>query len=137
MSTFALTNEYLLLNSVNLSDHVRAATLAAEAAALDSTAMGDSWTENTGGLKSGTLTVEFLDDFADGSVDATVWAAFDANVAVAVAVRPVNTTISTTNPEYQVNILPNQWNMGGTLGEMASKSLTFPFTGALVRDTTP
>lgn len=136
MSTFALVNEYVLFNSVDLSDHTRAATLAAEAAALDSTTMGDTWMENTGGLKSGTLTIEFLDDFAAGSVDATVWTAFDANVAIAVAVRPVNTTISTTNPEYQVNILPNQWNMGGTLGEMAGKSLTFPYTGQLVRDIT-
>lgn len=137
MSVFALVNEYLLFNAVELSDHVRAATVSAEAAALDSTAMGDTWNENTGGLKSGTLTVEFLDDFASGSVDATVWAAFNTGTAIAIAVRPVNTTIAATNPEYQFNILPNQWNMGGTLGEMAGKSLTFPLTGSITRDTTP
>lgn len=137
MATFALTNEYLTFNAVDLSDHVRAATLAAEAEQLDSTAMGDSWREYTGGLKSGTLTVEFLDDFAASSVDETVWSAFSTGTAVATAVRPVNTAIATTNPEYQQNILPNQWSMGGSLGEMAGKSLSFPLTGAVTRDTTP
>jgi hypothetical protein len=134
MAVLALLNEYVLFNSVNLSDHVRAATVTAEASALDSTAMGDSWTENTGGLKSGTLTIEVLDDFAAGSIDATIWAAFNTGTAVAVAVKAVNDTITTSNPEYQFNVLPNQWSAGGSLNEMASKSLTYPITGAITRD---
>lgn len=134
MATLALTNEYVIFNSVELSDHTKSCTVAAEAAQLDSTAMGDGWVENTAGLKSGTATIEALDDFASGSVDATVWAAFDAGTAVAMAVRPVNTTIAATNPEYQFNVLPNQWNIGGSLGEMATKNLTYPITGAITRD---
>ncbi len=137
MAVFALTNEYLIFNSVDLSDHVKAATITAEADQLDSSAMGDSWREYTGGLQGGQLQIEFLDDFASGSVDATIWAAFNTGTAVAAAVKPVNTTIATTNPEYQFNVLPNQWNLGGSLGEMAGKSLTFPITGAITRDTTP
>lgn len=136
MAVFALTNEHLTINSVELSDHTRAATVTASAEQLDSTTMGDSWREYTGGLKSGQLQAEFLDDFAASSVDATLWSAFITGTAVAVAVRPVNTTIGSTNPEYQFNILPNQWNMGGSLGEMAGKSLTFPVTGAITRDVT-
>jgi hypothetical protein len=137
MAVVVLTNMYLLFNSVDLSDHIKVAKLAAEMAQLDSTAMGDSWIENTGGLKSGTINIETLDDFASGSIDATVWSAFNTGTAIAVAVRPVNTTIAATNPEYQFNILPNQWNMGGSLGELAMKSLTFPITGAITRDVTP
>jgi len=136
VAVFALTNEHVTINSVNLSDHTRAATITAEADQLDSTAMGDSWREYTGGLKGGQLQVEFLDDFASGSVDATIFAAFNTGTAVAVAVKPVNTTISADNPEYQFNILPNAWNMGGSLGEMAGKTLTFPITGAITRDVT-
>lgn len=136
MAVFALTNEYVSFNSVDLSDHVKAATITAEAEQLDSTTMGDSWREYTGGLKSGTITIEFLDDFAASNVDATVWGAFDTGTAVAVAVKPVNTTIAATNPEYQFNVLPNQWGMGGSLGELAGKSLTYPITGAVTRDVT-
>lgn len=134
MSTFALLNEYLTINSVALSDHTRAATVNASAAQLDASAMGDGWFVNKGGMKSGTLAVEVLDDFASSSIDETLWSAFDTGTAVAAAVRPENTTIGSTNPEYQFDILPNQWSMGGSLGEMAGKSLTYPITGAITRD---
>jgi len=135
MAVFALINEYVTINAVNLSDHVRQATLALEASALDSTAMGDTWTENVFGLKSGTLTVEFNDDFAASNVDATLWAAFGTNVAF--AVRPDAGAISTTNPEYQGLIGIAQFNLGGSAGEVARKSLTFPLSGAVTRDVTP
>ncbi len=137
MSVLALTNEYITFNAVDLSDHTTAATITANADQLDSTAMGDSWREYTGGLKQGTLAVTYLDDFAAGSVDATTWTAFSTGTAVAVAVRPVNGAIAATNPEYQFNVLPNQWSMGGSIGEMAGKTLTYPLTGAITRDTTP
>lgn len=137
MSILALTNEYVLFNSVNFSDHTTSGVLTLNADALDSTAMGDSWKESTGGLKSGTFALNVQDDFAAGSIDATTWAAFDANVAVPVACRPVNTTIAATNPEYQFNVLPNTWQMGGQVGTLAAKQLSYPITGAVVRDVTP
>lgn len=133
MAHFALTNQALTFNAVDLSDHVRSSTLSVEAEALDSTTMGDSWRESTGGLKSGTLTIEFLDDFAANEVDATVWSAFNTGTAIAITTKPVNSATGATNPEYQFNILPNQHNLGGSLGEMAGKSLTFPVTGAVTR----
>lgn len=137
MAVFALVNAYVSINSVDLSDHCRAVTINAQADQLDSTTFGDSWREYTGGLKSGTVAFEFLDDFATSSVDSTLFSILSTGTAVAVAVKPVNTTISTTNPEYQFNILPHEWNMGGSLGEMAAKSVTYNITGAITRDTTP
>lgn len=137
MAAFALTNEYITFNAVDLSDHGKAGTISAEGEQLDSTTFGDSWREYLMGLKGGSVAIQFLDDFAAGSVDATIWAAFNTGTAVAVAMRPVNAAISTTNPEYQFNVLPNQWNLGGSLGELAGKQLTFPITGAITRDTVP
>ncbi len=137
MTVLALTNEYFTFNAVDFSDHTTACVLTANAEQLDSSAMGDAWREYTGGLKAGTLAATLLDDFAAASIDATVWAAFDANVPVATAVRPVNGAISTSNPEYQQNVLPNQWSMGGQLGTMAGKQLTWPITGPITRDVTP
>lgn len=137
MPVVALLAQSFIFNAIDLTDHSKGAQWAAEAAALDATAMGDLWTKNTGGLKSGTVNATLLDDFAASSVDATIWAAFSTGTAVAVASKPTAAAISATNPEYQVNVLPTQWNMGGSLGELAAKSLTWPMTGALVRDITP
>lgn len=133
MAVFALINEYVTLNAVNLSDHVRSATLALEASALDSTAMGDTWTENVFGLKSGTLTIEFNDDYAASSVDSTLWSAFGTNVTF--EVRPDAGAVSATNPKYTGSVGIAQHNVGGSLNEVARKSVTLPLSGAVTRAT--
>lgn len=135
MATFALLNEHIEINGVDLSDHVRSATLALEATVLDSSAMGDGWTKQTGGLKSGTLSIEFLDDYAAGQVDATLWPLFDAGTAVTFVVRPDGGAVSTTNPNYTGSVLVSQLSSGGSLNEMAMKSVTWPTSGAVSRAT--
>ena len=137
MAVLALLTQTAVLNSVDLSDHTKSCQVTAEADQLDSTAMGDSWREYIGGLKGGQVQLELEDDFASSSVDATTWSAFSTGTPVSFATKPTSSAISTTNPEYQFNILPNQWNMGGSIGELAMKNLTYPITGAITRDTTP
>jgi hypothetical protein len=131
MAVMALLNEYVSINAVNLSDHVRAATVAVEATTLDSTAMGDSWTENIFGLKSGTVAVEFNDDFVAASVDATLWPLLGTNVAL--EVRPDAGVVSASNPKYTGLVGINGLAVGGSLNEVARKSHTWPLSGALVR----
>lgn len=133
MAVFALINEFVSVNGVNLSDHVRQAVLTAEASALDSTAMGDTWMENIFGLKSGQLQIEFNDDMAAGSVDATLWPLLGTNVAF--EVRPDAGAVSATNPKYTGLIGIAQIVIGGQLNEVARKSITFPTSGAITRAT--
>lgn len=135
MAVYALTAMYVNISSNDLTDHIKSATLALEGTALDSTAMGDSWVENTMGLKSGTLTIEILDDAAASNVDSIIWGAFNTGTSVTFEVRPTNAAVGAGNPKYTGSILPTQYNLGGTLNEMATKSLTFPTTGAVSRAT--
>lgn len=133
MAVFALINEYLSLNAVAMTDHVRQATLTMEASALDATAMGDGWTKNVYGLKSGQLQVEFNDDTALSQVDALLWPLFGTNVAF--EVRLDAGVVSTTNPKYTGLVGVTQHNVGGQLNDVARKSLTFPTSGAVARAT--
>lgn len=136
MSTLALLNEFLELGGVDLSDHIRQATLTLDRSALDSSAMGDGWMRNKGGQRSGTLNIEFLDDFDAASVDATLWAAYISTTGIiAYKVRPDADVASTSNPQYAGNLLVNQHIVGGSLNEMAAKSLTLPLDGAAARTT--
>lgn len=138
MAVLALTNMYLLFNSVDLSDHITQAVVTANADDLDATAMSSGgWKVHVGGLKAGELQIDALDDFALSSVDATIWAAFNANpiASVAFEVRPVNSARSTTNPAYTGSIVPLDFTVGGQVGQLAKKSLKFPITGALARQT--
>ena len=136
MAIQALTAEVVTINSVDYSDHCKSATLALDAAQLDTTDFASAgWTEMIGGLKSGTLTLEFMDDFADDDLDEELYALLGTVVAFTVKVN--SGAISTSNPEYQGNILVTEWNVGGAVGDLATKSLSFPITGAITRDVTP
>lgn len=137
MTETAVTNAYLVINSVNLSDHTRNAQITGTGETLDKTAYGQTARTYLIGLLDANLQVEFNDDLASGSVDATLWAAFAARTNVTVAYRIENAAISTTNPEWQFSICPNQWNIGASVGQLAMKSLTLQISGAITRDTTP
>lgn len=133
MSTLALLNEFISVNAVDISDHCRQGTLAMEATDLDSTAFGDNWSEHTGGLKSGTLTIEALDDFAASQIDDTLWPLF--GTVVDFEVRPTADPVGATNPSYTGKLFIAQHAVGGTLNEMAMKSLSYPTSGAVSRAT--
>lgn len=131
MAVAALINEYLALNAAAMTDHVRQATLAMEASALDATAMGDGWVKNVMGLKSGSLQVEFNDDTAVSQVDSLLWALFGTNTTF--EVRLDAGAVSATNPKYTGLVSIAQHNVGGSLNEVARKSLTFPTSGTVTR----
>ncbi len=133
MAVMALLNEYFSINAVNFSDHMKGATLTVDVAQLDPTAMGDGWTRALGGLKSGSVQIEWMDDFAVSSLDATLWPLL--GTLVPFEVRPDAGAVSTTNPKYTGSLLVAQHVVGGNLGELAMKSLTFPTSGAITRAT--
>jgi hypothetical protein len=137
MAEFVNDNAYLVINSVDLSNKTRSAQINGTADQQDKTAMGQTSRTYLVGLLDASLAVELNDDLAAGSVDATIFAAYAARTSVTVAYRAVNGVISTSNPEYQFSIVPTQWNIGASVGILATKSLSFPVTGAITRDTTP
>lgn len=134
MATFVLTNAYLTVNSVDLSDHVQSITLNGTVDEIDDTAMGDSWHSRVGGLKDWNITVEFQQDFAASKVDATLWAAF--GTVVTVALKSVNTTTAATNPQYSGSVLINDYSpVSNAVGELATVSVSWPGAGTLSRAT--
>ncbi|WP_330438819.1 radical SAM protein [Micromonospora sp. NBC_00821] len=127
MTTFALVDARVEVNSVDLSDWVTSVQLPIEFAALQDTAMGDSAHSRIAGLEDGTITINFNDDFAASSVDATIWAA--RKTVVVIKVRPTSAAISATNPEYVGSYLVNQISpFGNSVGELATRSVAWPLS---------
>lgn len=135
MAVFALTNMYVALNgsATNVNDHVKSAVLTVDAAQLDSTAMGDTWVEVIGGLKSGSLALTFNDDAAASNIDSILWPLL--GTVVTFEVRPTDSAVGAGNPKYTGSVLISQAALGGGVGELASKSLTFPTSGTVTRAT--
>jgi len=136
MAVFALTSEVTFLDGVNHSAALKSAVLTLSAAELDTTDFASGgWVEMIGGNKSGTLALTFMDDVADNAVDELLFAML--GTVVTFTVKPVTAAISASNPEYQGSVLVNGYTFGGDVGSLATKQLTFPTTGAVVRDITP
>ena len=134
------TNGFFSANGVDLSDHVRSITIETERAEVDVTAMGAQNIVNMPGLGDATITIEVLQDFAAGEVDATLWPLSTTTTPFTVAVRAVNAAISATNPEYQMSSLMYSYSpIAGSIGDAMTTEVVFRNASqtGLVRDVTP
>lgn len=134
-----LKNAYVLINAVDLSAYVSEVDLTFDAEMQDDTVMGDAARSNAPGLVNATASITFKNPWAASGPDATLFPLIGA-APFAVAIRPVNTTIATTNPEYQIMMALQSWNpIGGAVGdEGASVAELVNGTGSIfVRDVTP
>lgn len=124
------------IGAVDITDHVTSATLTQSADELEITALGDSARKYVAGLQTGTLDLEFLNDFAAANVCATLQTALYTTVVAKLVPGP-GTTISATNPLYTVSILVNNLTpIAGAAGEMSSSSLSFTCNSTIVQTTT-
>lgn len=132
MALYALTSEYVAINGVDYSDHAKSATLTVDAAQLDTTDFASGgWTEVIGGLKSGSLAVSLMDDMAASNVDSNLWSLL--GTVVSFEVRPTNAAAGPSNPKWTGSVLITGHRVGGSVGDLAMKDLTFPTSGAVAR----
>ena len=119
-------NGYVTVNGVNLSDHATALSVETTRDEVDVTAFGAVQKVAMPGLGDGTMTATFLQDYAAGSVDATLQAASVLTVGFVVEMRPVNGARSTTNPGYVMTVLMYGYNpISGSVGDAATVDVTF------------
>ncbi len=135
MATFVYTDASVVVNSVDLSDHVKSCTLNYEAEMLDDTVMGDTTRSNIAGLLNWSIDVEFLQDFAAAKVDATLFTLVGA-AAFTVTVKPTSASVSATNPSFSGSaVLESYPPMSGSVGDLETASATFRSAGTLARAT--
>jgi hypothetical protein len=135
MAHLVFTNAYVLLNSVDLSAHVKSVSIDYKAEIQDETVMGDTARGRLPGLKDWSVQVEFHQDFAAASVDATLFPLVGAS-AFAIEIKPVNTTASATNPRFTGSALLESYSpIGGTVGDVLMAPITLLGDGTLTRQT--
>jgi hypothetical protein len=141
MARLVLTNVEVQVGGVSLADHIASVTLGSTYDVLETTAFKGgnvpaAAKTRIAGLVDNSVTLEFHQDFAAASVNATIYPLLGTEVAV--RIQPVNGAISATNPEYQFNAIVSEWTpLNGAVGELATASVTWPITGAIVQDVTP
>ena len=108
MAIFAATDYDVTVNSVNLSDHLNSVELSIDVAELDTTNFdSDGWTEVIGGRKSGTVSLNFMQDFAASEVEATIYPLIGSTTSL--TIKPTSGAITSSNPGYIVTCLVKDW----------------------------
>jgi len=125
MAVLALTNAYVSVNSVVLSDHATSVTVNYEMDSVEVTAFGDSGHKFTGGLQNNSVEVEFNQDFAALNVEATIYPLVGTTTTL--VIKPNGATTGATNPSYTISnaYLAASNPVMGAVGELAKMSLTF------------
>jgi hypothetical protein len=125
MSKIVLTNCYVKVANVTLSDHVSQVTLNQSANEVETTAMGHTYTNRIGGMKEASIALNFHQDFDAGSVEATIAPLLGTIGTVVVA--PNGSVASSTNPTYTCEVMFTEWsNIDGSVGDLATASVTWP-----------
>lgn len=134
MPKFVATDYKVTINGTNLSTSLNQVELALESDDVETTAFGGTFRERIGGLKSGSLTLQFMQDFAATSVDATLFPLY--NTLATVVITPTSSAVSTANPSYTAVCLVNQYSPhASSVGDLATFSVTWPTSGTVTRGT--
>jgi hypothetical protein len=134
MPKFAATDYKITVAGINLSTSLNSVELALESDDLETTAFGGDFRTRIGGLKSGSVTLQFMQDFAAASVDATLFPLY--NTLATVVIVPTSGTVTSTNPSYTATCLVNSYSpFASSVGDIATFSVTWPTSGTVTRGT--
>jgi hypothetical protein len=134
MAKFAATDYLVTINGGTVSTNLNSVELTQEADDIETTAFGQSFRTRIGGLKSATLTLNFMQDFGAGAIDETLNPLLGSIATV--VIRPTSGAASATNPQYSAECLVTQYSpFASSVGDLATLSVTWPVTGAVTRGT--
>jgi hypothetical protein len=134
MAKLVLTDVVTTIGGVDYSANINQVEISVSADSVETTAFGSAWRTEVSGLKQGTFTVSFHQDYAAAAIDGSLWALFGTQATV--VVKPNGGTAGTSNPSYTfVANINNLTPISGAVGDLAVSNVTWPITGAVTRAT--
>jgi predicted secreted protein len=129
LAKFVVTGTHVTFNGTDISDACARAELVINAAEVETTDFGSAgWTEVIGGIKSGSVSLDFHSDYGtDGVSD--LFADLVGTIGI-VTLNPSGSAASETNPTYTANVLVTSFTpISGAVGDLATFSVSFPTSG--------
>lgn len=133
MAKLVLTDAKVVINSVNLSDHITNITLDSKTDVIETTGFSQTSKNRVSGLTDNTVTLDFVQDFASSNVEATIYPLVGTVVAMTVAPTS-GADVITSNPTYSFNALVSDWTpLKGAVGQLSTASVTWSISGAITK----
>ena len=135
MPRLVLTNASVVFGSTDLSTYISSITLNSTFDIVETTAFGNTAKTRVAGLADNSVTFEFHQDYATSAVEQTIYPLL--GTAVSVVAKPVAGTTTSVNPQNTFSTLVSEWTpLNGSVGELATASVTWPISGAITKATT-
>lgn len=133
MASTILTDVKVSINGTTFSAQAKQVELTVTAEDKDTTAMGSTWKTRAGGLKDGSVKIDFMQDFtATTGLEAVLWPLL--GTLATVVVSPTSGTASATNPNYTfLALVTTTTPVSGAVGDVATNSVTWPTSGTVVK----
>lgn len=131
MATFVLIDALVIVNGVTLSDHANSVKVSDNRAQLNAGTFGAGANIYRKGLGDASIEIGFFQDYAGGSVYATLQPLIASQTTCAVEVRPTSAARSATNPAHLLSqaLLFTFEPLSGALNEMSGMTAMFVNAG--------
>jgi hypothetical protein len=132
MARIVLTDAKVTINSVNLSSFIASVSLSTTNDVVETSAFSSTAAKTRiAGLADNSVTLEFHQDYATSSVEATIYPLLGTTTTIVVS---PTSTVSATSPSYSFTALVSEWTpLNGGVGELATASVTWPVSGAITK----
>ena len=133
MAIFVATDFSVSINgSTALASYLTQVELKVSANDVTTTAFGSTYVTRVAGLKEGSLTLTFNQDYAASTVDATLFPLLGSNATV--VIKPTTAAVGSANPAYTaicsvIDLTP----VSGQIGDLSTFSVTWPTNGTVTR----
>lgn len=133
MAIFVATDFSVSINgSTALASYLTQVELKTSANDITTTSFGSTWVTRVAGLKEGSLTLQFNQDYAAATVDPTLWPLLGANATV--VIKPTSAAVGSANPAYTaVCLVTDLTPVSGNIGDLSTFSITWPTNGTVTR----
>lgn len=134
MAKFVTTDYSVSIGGTDFSSSINSVTLDISVEEQETTAFGNTSRTRIGGLKDGSVSLDFHQDFGSASVDETLWPLLGTTVEI--VILPTSAAVGATNPSYTFDALVTQYQpFANAVGELATLSVSWPISGDVARAT--
>lgn len=126
MGKLILKKPVIIIDGTNLTKRARSLTIDMPDDEVDLSTFGSQFKETGKGLSDASFVIDFLQDYAVGMVDATLWPLKESDEPFQVAVKATEAAVSATNPQFAMMAqMFNYTPLAGSVGEAVSTEVTF------------
>jgi hypothetical protein len=135
MAKQVITSRFVSIGTADISNALSGASLEISVDEVDKTSLSSGgYREVAAGLRSGSITLNFMQDYAAGAIDSLLFPLIGTEATV--TIRSSSATVSSSNPSYTtLALITGYAPISGAVGDLATFDVTYPTSGIITRAT--